>query len=78
MRKPAKAFSDVLRQAVLASDESQYRICKTIGLDPAVLCRFLQGKSGLSVVTIDALVDHLGLVVKTGPKRKPSTQQPKG
>jgi transcriptional regulator with XRE-family HTH domain len=49
---------------------TQAEICRAIGLDQAVLCRFMQGKSGLSVQNLDALGDLLGLtLVARGPVR---------
>jgi transcriptional regulator with XRE-family HTH domain len=77
-------LSDQIRQAIDASGVSRYRICKQIGLDQALLSRFMQDRSGLSVQTLDALADVLGLdVVARGPVRvsppaKPGPKPKKG
>jgi cyanate lyase len=63
-------LSDQIRRAVDASDATHYAIAKTIGLDHAVMCRFMAGKSGLSVQNLDALADVLGLnVTARGPAK---------
>lgn len=63
-------LSDQIRQAIDASGVSRYRICKQIGLDQALLSRFMQGRSGLSVQNLDALADVLRLrIVADGPPK---------
>ena len=70
------ALSDRIRKAVDACGESRYRICKTIGLDEAVLSKFMAHKCNLSMPTLDRLADALGLdviarwPVKVAPPRK--------
>jgi transcriptional regulator with XRE-family HTH domain len=51
----AKAFSDQLRKAIDNSNLSRYAICKEIGVPQSLLSRFMHGKGGLSVETIDKL-----------------------
>jgi len=63
-------LSDQVRQAIDASGVSRYRICMEIRLDQAVMSRFMDGRSGLSVQNLDALADVLGLdLVARGPVR---------
>ena len=70
MKAKRPKLSDGFRRAIHTSPLTQAEICRTIGLDQAVMCRFMQGKSGLSVQNLDALADVLGLdVVARGPVR---------
>lgn len=68
MKTKRTKLSDGFRRAIHASPLSQAELCRAIGLDQAVMCRFMAGKSGLSVQNLDALADVLGLELK--PKRK--------
>lgn len=65
----AKRFSDQIRQAVDASDLSRYAICKALGIDQAVMSRFMAG-AGMELANIDRLADLLGLKVKRPAKRR--------
>ena len=47
---------------------SRYAVAKAIDLDQATLSRFMSGKAGLSVETIDKLGELLGLQLKTVTK----------
>jgi transcriptional regulator with XRE-family HTH domain len=57
-----------LRHAIDASGMSRYAIAKAIGLDQSVLSRFMAGKSGLSVETIDNIGALLGLRIVADKK----------
>lgn len=63
-KKKERLISESLREAIEQSEMSRYRICQLIGLDPPVLHRFVHGESGLSVKSIDALGEVLGLELK--------------
>ncbi len=56
-------FSDQIRAAVDASGMSRYRICREIGLSQPTMSRFMAGKSGLSMESLDRLAELLGLAV---------------
>jgi len=55
---------------------TRYAIAKTAGLDHGAMCRFMAGKTGLTLVSVDALADVLGLdlvarrPVRVLPKQK--------
>jgi transcriptional regulator with XRE-family HTH domain len=62
-----KRLSDQIRAAVDDSGLSRYRICQEIGLNQAAMSRFMSGKGGLSMDTLDHLAEVLGLQITTGP-----------
>jgi transcriptional regulator with XRE-family HTH domain len=66
MRDKPDKLSDQVRQAIGASGLSRYRICRSIGLDQSTMSRFMAGKGGLSLETLDALWELLGLRVVGG------------
>lgn len=67
MTKKRIKLSDQIRQAVNSSGLSRYAICKAAKIDQGSFSRFMSGKIGLSLPTIDALADVLGLdIVATG------------
>lgn len=63
-------MSDQIRQAVNESCMSRYEICKRIGLDQAVMSRFMCGEAGLGMKTLDKLAELLELEVSTKAKRR--------
>jgi predicted XRE-type DNA-binding protein len=65
-------LSDQIRRAIDASRVSRYRICALIGLDKSVMSRFMAGKCGLAVETIDKLGELLGLRIVVEKKLKTS------
>jgi predicted XRE-type DNA-binding protein len=65
-------ISDQLREHIKTSDLSQYRIAKNIGVSQAVISRFMTGRSGLSLNTINKIGEELGLelsVARNQPRR---------
>jgi transcriptional regulator with XRE-family HTH domain len=52
----AKKFSEQLRLAIKAGPMSCYALSQATGVDEAALSRFVNGKRGLSLPTIDLLV----------------------
>lgn len=69
MGKKRIKLSDQIRQAVNDSGLSRYMICKGAGIDQGSFSRFMQKKIGLSLPTLDALADVLGLNIVTTGKR---------
>ena len=61
-RNPKK-LSDQIRQAVVDSKVSRYQIWKDTGIDQSVLGKFVAGKRGISMETLDVLAEYLGLRV---------------
>ncbi len=72
MDKKHHKMSDQIRAAILAAPVSRYQISKATGVAEANLSRFVAGKSGLSLDSIDLLGEYLGLriVVDRKPKSK--------
>lgn len=68
-----KTVSDQLRQAIEAGPTSRRQISFAIGLDESVLSRFVHGKSGLSILSIDKLCKLLGLELR--PIEKPRAKK---
>jgi transcriptional regulator with XRE-family HTH domain len=48
-------LSDQLRHLIRGSGISRYRLAQDTGIDQAMLSRFMAGKGGLSMNSIDAL-----------------------
>jgi predicted transcriptional regulator len=63
-------FSETLRQAVRDSELTRYAISQRTGIAQSTLCKFIQGERGLSLESIDLLMDVLGLEAKPRRKRK--------
>jgi DNA-binding phage protein len=57
-------FSEQLQEAIRCSGTSRYAIARDTGLSQALLCRFLQGTRGLSIESINRLMDTLGLEIR--------------
>ena len=61
MAKHPRTVSDQLRAAIEAAPVSRYRIAKETGLEQSALSRFVRGKAGLDLSTVDRLAEYLGL-----------------
>lgn len=60
-KKRRKRLSDQVRDAVARSTKTRYAISQETDIDAGSLCRFVQGKVGLSMDSLDRLADCLGL-----------------
>jgi transcriptional regulator with XRE-family HTH domain len=63
-----KRLSDRIREAVDASGLSRYAICKAIGLNQGAMSRFMSGKSGMSLDSLDRIAEFIGIEVVVKPK----------
>ena len=68
MGKKRAKLSEQIRRAVDASGLSRYRICKTLNIDQGLMSRFMAGKGGLAMASLDALADLLELELKPTPR----------
>ena len=73
MKQRAKQFSDEIRAAVADCGMTRYRIAQETGIDGAALCRFVQGRVGLSLDNLDKLAKCIDLHVVS--KRKTRTRK---
>ncbi len=64
-----QSFSNQIRKLIDNSNETRYRLAIETGIDQAVLSRFMAGKSGLSMTSLDALAEFLGWEIKVRPKK---------
>jgi plasmid maintenance system antidote protein VapI len=64
----AKSFSEQLRQAVRDSELTRYAISVQTGIDQGTLCRFIKGERGISLDSVDRLMECLGLEIQ--PRRR--------
>lgn len=60
-----------MRAAIRESELTRYQIWKRSGVSQSVLCRFVNGRSGLSLDAVNRLAEVLGLelAVTDGHKR---------
>ncbi|MFI5458034.1 MAG: helix-turn-helix domain-containing protein [Isosphaerales bacterium] len=63
-------FSEELRRATRESGMTRYAISAKTGIAQSTLCKFVQGERGLSLESIDKLMDVLGLEIRPRHKRK--------
>ena len=72
-KRNPKKLSDQIRQAVVDSKVSRYRIWKDTGIDQSVLGKFVSGERGISMETLDVLAEYLGLRIMMD--RKPNKRR---
>ena len=59
-----QAFSEQLRQAIRESSMMRYRLAQVTGIAQSTLSLFVRGGRGLSLESIDRLMDALKLEIK--------------
>jgi hypothetical protein len=68
MGRKAKNIADQLRQAILGSEMSRYRISHISGVDQAVLSNFVNCKRTITLVTAAKLAGVLGMELSVNNK----------
>jgi len=63
-----KKLSDQIRHAIETCGKTRYQIAKESGVDAATLCRFVQGKHGLLMDSLDRVAECIGLRVVLAKK----------
>ncbi|MCX7385901.1 MAG: helix-turn-helix domain-containing protein [Planctomycetales bacterium] len=58
-----------VRQLIENSGESRYSIWKATGIPQGQLCRLMQGQSGLSLDSLERLLQHLGHEIRITKRR---------
>ena len=69
MARRQTTVSEQLREAIRQEERSRYRISLETGIAQGQLSRFMQGKCGLSLRSVDRLCGCLGLTI-TARKQK--------
>ena len=69
MARKQHSFSEQLRQAIDQDERSRYRISMQTGIPQGQLSRFMHGKGGLSLRSVDRLCECLGLGISRDGKR---------
>ena len=59
----SQPFDEQLRQAIERSGLSRYAISRATGIDQATLSRFMAGRMGMSLESINRVVAVLGLTL---------------
>jgi transcriptional regulator with XRE-family HTH domain len=62
-------LSDQIREAISACGTTRYALAKKVGIPESALSRFMAGKQGLTLATLDKLSDILGLEIITTVQR---------
>ncbi|UCC99946.1 MAG: helix-turn-helix transcriptional regulator [Phycisphaerales bacterium] len=67
---------DELRQAIMKGKKSRYRLWKETGIEQAALSRFMSGKTGLNIETLEQLAPALGfeLVLRKKKRKRKEVQ----
>ena len=60
MARTRQKFSDQLRQAIERADKTRYQISMETNIAQSTLSRFIHGKGGLSLESIDLVCQCIG------------------
>jgi predicted XRE-type DNA-binding protein len=63
MTSKPKKLSDQLRRAIEQSNVTRYRMSQDLHITEGQLSRFVNGKCGLSIASIDAISEYLRLEI---------------
>ena len=74
---PQETFSEQLCKIIEECGTSRYALCQQAGISEAVLSRFLAGKQGMTLATLDKLATALGLLLSV-PVGRASRRKPRG
>ena len=61
------SLTDQLRQLIETAEISRYQLWQQTGIDQAVLSKFVNGKGGLSMESLDKIGEVLNLQITTRP-----------
>lgn len=73
-----ESLSDQLRRYIREADSSQRQLAFQVGVDPAVLSKFLNGQGGLSTETFDKFGKLFGLTLTETSTPKQAAKSRKG
>jgi transcriptional regulator with XRE-family HTH domain len=62
-KKQTKPMSERLKEAIEQSGKTRYRIAQDTEIAESALSRFMSGERGLSMESLDRLLEYLGLEV---------------
>ena len=63
------SFSDQARRAIREAPITRYRLSQRTGVDQAVLSRFIKGKVGISLDSLDLIAAELGWAIVAAEDR---------
>lgn len=76
MKPKPTTLTDQLRHFIEADEMSRYELSKLTSIDKAVLSKFVHGKCGLSMQSLDHIGEALDLQITKRPK--PAAKSRKG
>jgi transcriptional regulator with XRE-family HTH domain len=74
-RRRSVKLSDQIRRAIKTCGKTRAQISRETGVDQATLCRFVQGRHGLLLESLDRVAECIGLRVVL--EKQPTTKKGK-